>query len=106
MRKQVEQYYLMESNLKSMAMQMATMQSTAEINTALRAATSTMSAANEKMDVKDVQQIMKNFTRESEKLGIKMDFVRKARFSSMLFLDARYCRRCRRRSRGRSRGYL
>ena len=75
LRKQVDQYFLMESQLKSMAMQMGTLQAQSEINFALKAATQTMGKVNESMDVKDIQQIMKQFAKESEKMGVKMELV-------------------------------
>ena len=75
LRRQVDQYFLMESQLKSMSMNLSTMQVQTEINVALRAATQTMGKVNEKMDVKDIQQIMKQFSKESEKMGVKMELV-------------------------------
>ncbi len=56
-------------------MNLSTMQTQSEINTALKAATGTMGKVNEKMDVKDIQQVMKQFAKESEKMGVKMEMV-------------------------------
>lgn len=75
LRKQEDQYFLMESQLKSMSMQIATMSTHSEITMALRAATQTMGKVNDKMDVKDIQQVMKQFAKESEKMGLKMEIV-------------------------------
>lgn len=77
LRHQVEKYYLMESQLKSMAMQVSSMQTQAEINKALKAATSTMTKVNEKMDIREIQQVMKQFAKESEMMGVKREMVRR-----------------------------
>ncbi len=75
LRKQQEQYLIMESQLKSMALQVSSVQTQAEINSALKAATSTMTKVNEKMDIKDIQQVMKQFAKVSESMGVKMEMV-------------------------------
>lgn len=74
-RRQADQYLMMESQLKSMAMQIATSETQMAINMALKGATSAITTANEKMDVKEIQQIMKQFAKESEKMGMKQDMV-------------------------------
>ncbi len=75
LRHQVDQYFMMESQLKSLGMQISSMQTQAEINSALRAATSTMTKVNDKMDIKDIQQVMKQFAKTSESMGVKMEMV-------------------------------
>lgn len=74
-RRQSDQYLLMESNLKSMAIQIDTSSAQLEINAALRGATSAITTANEQMDVKEIQQVMKQFAKESEKMGMKQEMV-------------------------------
>ena len=78
LRHQCDQYLLMESQLKSIGLQIATMQTQTEINSALRTATSTMTKANEKMDIKEIQNLMKNFAKNSEAMGVKMEMMEAA----------------------------
>ena len=74
-RHQSDNYLMMESQLKSIALKMSTIDTQTTINAALKAATSTMTKANEKMDIKDIQQAMKQFAKVSESMGVKMEMV-------------------------------
>ena len=65
----------MESQLKSVALQISTMKTQTEINAALRGATASMTKANEAMDIKDIQQVMKQFAKNSEAMGVKMEMM-------------------------------
>ena len=67
-RHQVDTYYNMASQLKGMSLQLGSMKAMAEINTALKMATATMAHVNEKMSVKEIQEIIKNFTKQQSKL--------------------------------------
>lgn len=75
LRRQCDQYLLMGSQLKSIGLQVSTMQTQAEINAALRGATSTMTKVNAAMDIKEIQQVMKQFAKNSEMMGVKMEMV-------------------------------
>eukprot|EP00826_Nyctotherus_ovalis_P024149 TRINITY_DN186_c0_g1_i7.p2 TRINITY_DN186_c0_g1~~TRINITY_DN186_c0_g1_i7.p2 ORF type:complete len:145 (-),score=61.39 TRINITY_DN186_c0_g1_i7:95-529(-) len=75
LRHQCDQYMLMESQLKSIGLQISTMQTQTEINAALRGATSSMTKANAAMDIKDIQQVMKQFAKNSEAMGVKMEMM-------------------------------
>ena len=66
----------MQSQMKSIALQVDTLQAQTEINEALRGATSTMTKVNESTDIKEVQSVMKQFVKNAEKIGVKMDLVR------------------------------
>jgi len=76
LRKQCDKYLLMQSQMKSIALQVDTLQAQTEINEALRGATSTMTKVNESTDIKEVQSVMKQFVKNAEKIGVKMDLVR------------------------------
>ena len=78
-RRQSDQYLIMETQLKGMAMQVSNSEVQMAINQALKGATSAMSAANDQMNVKDIQNIMKQFAKESEKMGMKQEMVFKIR---------------------------
>eukprot|EP00826_Nyctotherus_ovalis_P036132 TRINITY_DN3185_c0_g2_i1.p1 TRINITY_DN3185_c0_g2~~TRINITY_DN3185_c0_g2_i1.p1 ORF type:complete len:162 (-),score=13.35 TRINITY_DN3185_c0_g2_i1:217-702(-) len=75
LRKQCDQYLLMQSQLKSIGFQVSTLQAQTEVNAALRGATETMTRVNETMDVKEIQEVMKQFVRNVEKMGVNMDLV-------------------------------
>lgn len=84
LRRQCDQYLLMQSQLKSIGLQVATLQTQAEINDALRGATSTMTKVNDSMNIKEIQQVMKQFAKNSEAMGVKMEMVR-----NLLIIDGR-----------------
>ena len=75
MRHQIDQYYNMASQLKGMSLTLGTIKATASINSALKSATQTMTHVNETMSVKQIQDIIKTFTKEQEKMGIKQEVV-------------------------------
>jgi len=88
LRRQCDQYLIMESQLKSIGLQVGTMQTQVEINDAMRGATSTMSKVNESMDIREIQHIMKQFAKNSEAMGVKMEMVK-----CLVMVDGRYYRR-------------
>ena len=98
LRHQSDQYLMMASQLQSMSMQLSTIQTQAQICTALKGATSTMAKVNESMDIKDIQQVMRQFAKVSESVGVKMEMVR---VSVLILIDGighrRHHRRCRAR---------
>ena len=65
----------MTSQLKALSMKIATMQTTSEIAGALKGATSTMSEVNKTMDIKDIQNVLKEFSKESQKLELGQEAV-------------------------------
>ena len=67
-RHQVDMYYNMGSQLKAMSLQMGTIKATASITSALKSATSTMTHVNESMNVKQIQNIIKEFTKQQAKM--------------------------------------
>ena len=75
LRHQCDKYMLMESQLKSVELQISTMQTQTQINAALRGATASMTKANEAMDIKEIQQVMKQFAKNSEAMGVKMEMM-------------------------------
>ena len=75
MRHQVDVYYNMGSQLKSMSMQLGTIHATAEISKALRLASSTMAHVNDSMNIKDIQQITRAFAKEQMKMEANQDAV-------------------------------
>lgn len=62
---------MMNSQLKSIEMQMSSMQMNSTMMEALSGATSVMSTANENMDVAQIRDTLKDFNKEMEKAGMK-----------------------------------
>ncbi len=67
-RHQIDVYYNMSSQLKAMSMQLGTIKATADISNALKGATQTMTHVNEKMSIKEIQQVIKEFTKQQGKM--------------------------------------
>ena len=68
----------MNSQLKSIEMQMSSMQMNQTMMTALSGATGVMQNANENMDVAGIRDTLKNFNKEMEKAGMKQEMVEDA----------------------------
>lgn len=70
-RNQVNQYYNMTSQLKAISMRL----STAEINStmvdALKGVNKVMEKVNAQMDVHSIQEVLKEFSKQSEKMDMK-----------------------------------
>jgi hypothetical protein len=61
---------MMSSQLTSIEMQMSSMQMNQGLMTALSGATSVMANANENMNVTEIRDTLKNFTKEMERAGM------------------------------------
>ena len=57
----------MSSQLTGLSMKMSTMSSYQEIVKAMSGSTKILTSMNEKMDIKSIQDVLKNFTKESMK---------------------------------------
>jgi len=78
LRRQCDQYMMMEAQLKSIGLKISTMAAQTEINEALRGATNIMTKANQAMDIKDIQQVMKQFVKNSERIDINREMMEAA----------------------------
>ena len=85
-RHQIDVYYTMGSQLKAMSMKLGTIKATADISTALKLATKTMTHVNEKMSIKEIQQVMKEFAKQQMKMEAGQDAVT---LIYLFFLDGR-----------------
>ena len=72
LRHQYDKYMLMESQLKSIGLQVLTMQTQIEIDAVLREVTVSRNKKNEAMDIKEIQQVMMQFAKSSKAMGVKM----------------------------------
>ena len=66
-RKQRDQYLMMSSQIKSMAMQIGSMQTQQSIMGALKSSTGVMQNINADMDVAEIRNVMKEFSKEMMK---------------------------------------
>ncbi len=74
-RHQIDMYYNMASQLKAMGLQLGTIKATASISSALKSATSTITHVNESMSIKQIQQIIKEFTKQQAKMETNQEVV-------------------------------
>jgi len=74
-RKHIDQMYLMHSQLKAMALNMNSIVSNLAISNALKQAATTMNHVNASMDLNQIKQVIKSFSKESGKLEIRQDAV-------------------------------
>ena len=74
-RHQVSQYYAMSSQLKAISMQLTVIQGNQSMMEAMKGATSTMAAVNKNMDVKSIQNLLKQFAKESQKMELQGEVV-------------------------------
>ncbi|CDW81444.1 snf7 family protein [Stylonychia lemnae] len=74
-RSQVNQYYMMNSQLKAMSMKMSTMSSYQEIVKSLAGSSHVLAQMNEQMDIQNIQQVLKTFQKESMKSELQQEAV-------------------------------
>eukprot|EP00826_Nyctotherus_ovalis_P044746 TRINITY_DN4868_c0_g1_i11.p1 TRINITY_DN4868_c0_g1~~TRINITY_DN4868_c0_g1_i11.p1 ORF type:complete len:126 (+),score=48.54 TRINITY_DN4868_c0_g1_i11:88-465(+) len=66
---------LMGSQLKAINLKVSTMQVQAEINAAMKGATTAMINANNQINLQEIQQTMKQFARNTEEMDVKMELM-------------------------------
>mmetsp|Transcript_15942 Transcript_15942/g.17808 ORF Transcript_15942/g.17808 Transcript_15942/m.17808 type:complete len:216 (+) Transcript_15942:133-780(+) len=72
-RNQVTKFYSMSTQLKAVNLKLATVQSVEAMNSALKGVTKAMVKMNQQLDLPALQQIMKEFCMESEKMEMTED---------------------------------
>jgi len=77
-RAQINMYYNMSSQLKAIAMKMSIISTNATITNALKTTTKTLGKVNETMDIKVIQQVLKEFTKESAKMEMNQEVMNDA----------------------------
>lgn len=75
LRGQVSQLYILGSQLKGITMQLASVSGNAAVMEALQKSTEAISAVEGSMSVKDIMNMLKNYSKESEKLGMKQEMM-------------------------------
>jgi hypothetical protein len=74
-RHQIDMYYNMGSQLKGMSLQLGSIQATSAISNAIKSASSTITAVNESISIKEIMQITKEFAKEQAKMQGKSEAV-------------------------------
>ena len=75
LRNQVSQLYTLGSQLKGIVMQLSSVEGNAAVMNALQKSTEAISAVEESMSVKDIVNMVKQYSKESEKLGMKQEMM-------------------------------
>ena len=77
-RKQINQFYIMQTQLKSLDMRMASMEASNQIAGVINSATKTMKMTEETMNVKEIQQVLKEFTKQNMMIDAKGEMMNDA----------------------------
>ena len=72
-RKQIESYYLMQSQIKSIGLQISSVAANVVIKNALSTAASTLGKVNLSLDMNDIKAVLKQYAKESAKMEMKND---------------------------------
>lgn len=75
LRNQVSQLYILGSQLKGIVMQLASVEGNAAVMEALQKSTEAITAVEDSMSVKDILNMVKEYSKESEKLGMKQEMM-------------------------------
>ena len=70
-RNQINQYYIMTSQLKAISMKLATAEINASMVDALKGVNHVMEKVNESMDIQSIQQVLREFAKNSEKMEMQ-----------------------------------
>ena len=70
--------YMLTSQLKGIQLQLSSVHGNAAVMEALGKATEALHAVGESMSIKDIMNMIKDYTKESEKLGMKQELMEEA----------------------------
>ena len=74
-RKQIENYYMMQSQLKSITLQLSSINTNVAIKNALGTAASTMAHVNQSLNMEDIKNVLKQYTKETAKMEMKGEMI-------------------------------
>ena len=75
MRQQVNSMYQMKAQLQAISMQLSTVQITATMMESMQGVNKVMGKINEQMDVKSINTMIREFSKNSEKFGLQQEMV-------------------------------
>jgi charged multivesicular body protein 2A len=71
----VAQYYVMSSQLKAISMKLSTAEINQSMVDALKGVNTVMEKVNASMDIHSIQQVLKEFAKQSEKMEMQQEMV-------------------------------
>ena len=74
-RNQVAQYYVMGSQLKAISMKLSTAEINSSMVEALKGVNKVMEKVNATMDIHSIQEVLKEFSKQSEKMEMQQEMV-------------------------------
>ncbi|TPP46046.1 Snf7 family protein [Leishmania donovani] len=77
-RKYNQKMYRMRTQIQGVSLRMQTMQSSAQMADAMKGVTKAMRSMNKKMNIPEVQKIMREFEKQNEMMGMKEDMMNDA----------------------------
>ncbi|KAK7195291.1 Snf7 [Novymonas esmeraldas] len=77
-RKYSQKMYRMRTQIQGVSLRMQTMQSSAQMADAMKGVTKAMRSMNKKMDIPEMQKIMREFEKQNEMMGMKEDMMNDA----------------------------
>ena len=69
-RRQVNSMYQMKAQLQAISMQLSTLQINAQMMESMKGVNSVMTKVNQEMSVKNIQEVIREFSKNSEKFGL------------------------------------
>jgi charged multivesicular body protein 2A len=77
-RKYQQKMYRMKTQIQGVSLRITTMQSTAQMSKAMAGVTKAMKGMNDKMNIPAMQQVMREFERQNEMMGMKEEMMNDA----------------------------
>lgn len=74
-KKYVTKFYRMKAQMQAVSLRLQTLKSTAEMTTAMKGVTRAMMTMNKKMNVPEMQKIMREFAKQSEMMDMKEEMM-------------------------------
>ena len=77
-KKQITNYYSMSAQLKAISMKLATVETNQSMVDGLKGVTKVMGQVNENMNIKNIQETLKEFQKQSDKMGMQEEMMNDA----------------------------
>ena len=81
------QYYVMSSQLKAISMKLSTAEINQSMVDALKGVNNVMEKVNASMDIHSIQQVLKEFAKQSEKMEMQQEMVSSPPLGFSFLLD-------------------
>jgi division protein CdvB (Snf7/Vps24/ESCRT-III family) len=77
-RKQINQFYIMQTQLKCLEMKLGSMEASTQIAGVISSATKTMKLTEEKLNTKEIQTVLKEFSKQTAMIDMKGEMLNDA----------------------------